>query len=70
MYNSRVEFYHVDINKTVSKDTRNIMTDVAGVELNSLYPSVYNSIKSNKIPYTKGRLLIPGDFKKYILGRR
>jgi hypothetical protein len=38
---------------------------VCGINFNSLYPSAYSSIKTNKIGYTDGRLLIPGGVKFY-----
>jgi hypothetical protein len=66
---NRIYFYEV-LNKAVSKDTTNIMTHVCGVDFNSLYPSAYSSIKSNKIPYAGGRLLMLGDFKEYILDKQ
>jgi hypothetical protein len=64
------KYFDEVLNKAVSKDTANIMTHVTGVDFNSLYPSSYSSIKSNKIPYTNGRLLMPGDFKEYILDKQ
>jgi hypothetical protein len=64
------KYFDEVLNKEISKDIVNIMTHVGGVDLNSLYPSAYTSINSNKIPYTGGRLLIPGDFKEYILDKQ
>jgi hypothetical protein len=45
------------------------MTHACGVDFNSLYPSAYNSIKTNKIAYTDGRLFIPGGVKLYTIDK-
>jgi hypothetical protein len=39
------------------------------VDFNSLYPSAYNSYKTNKIAYTGGRLLMPGGVKLYTVDK-
>jgi hypothetical protein len=58
------KLYYLD-NKIISKDTPNIMTHICGVDFNSLYPSVYSSIKSNLIEYTGGVMYMPGRVLNY-----
>jgi hypothetical protein len=59
--------HEIDNHRIISRDTENIITHVCGVDFNSLYPSPYSSIKTNKIACTDGRLLIPGGVKFYTI---
>jgi hypothetical protein len=56
-----------NINKKVySTNTKNIVTHICGVDFNALYPSLYSSILNMMIGYTGNKMLMPGNFKKYI----
>ena len=41
-----------------------MMTHVTGIDFNSLYPSVYSSIKHPFIPYTDGKMYMPGSVQQ------
>jgi hypothetical protein len=44
-------------------DQKNIVSNILGVDFNSLYPSAYSSIKHPCNPYTEGIIYIPGNVK-------
>jgi hypothetical protein len=59
----------IDNHRIISRNTENIITDVCGIEFNSLYHSVYSPIKTNKITYTNCKLLISGGVKFYSIDK-
>jgi hypothetical protein len=61
--------HDIDNHGIISRDTENIMTHVCGVDFNYLYPSAYSSIKTNKIDYNDGGLLMPGGLKLYTIDK-
>jgi hypothetical protein len=61
--------HDIDDHRIISKNTENITTYVCGVDFNSLYPSAYSSIKTNKIAYTDGKLLMFGGVKLYTVDK-
>jgi hypothetical protein len=52
--------------KVYSTDTKNLVTHIAGLEFNALYPSAYSSIPNKMIGYTGNKMLMPGNLKEYI----
>jgi hypothetical protein len=55
------------INKKVySTDTKNLVTNITGVDFNALYPPAYSSIPNEMIGYTGNKMLMPGNLKEYI----
>jgi hypothetical protein len=51
--------------KVYSIDTDNVVTHIAGVDFNALFPSAYSSIYNAMIGYTGKKMLMPGNFKEY-----
>jgi hypothetical protein len=50
-----------------SENNEHIMTHVCGVDFNSLYPSSFSSIPNKNIPYTDGKMWMPGRVKKFLI---
>jgi len=58
--------YDVDENIIMDTDTNNVMTHFVGVDFNSLYPSTFASVKHDFVPYTDGKMYMPGRLKSFI----
>jgi hypothetical protein len=59
------------INKKVySTDSKNIVTHITAADFNALYPSAYSSIPNEMIKYIGNKMLMPGNFKKYIADKQ
>ncbi|WP_289705092.1 hypothetical protein, partial [Bacteroides acidifaciens] len=50
--------------RIISYDTSNIVSHVAGIDFNSLYPSSFSSVKHSFNPYHGGIMYMPGSFIK------
>ncbi|WP_295163659.1 hypothetical protein, partial [uncultured Brachyspira sp.] len=57
-------FRYTNDNKVVSEDTENKITHILGLDFNSLYPSVFSSIKHDFIDYHGGVMFMPGSYKR------
>lgn len=58
-------FYDKNKKTVISEDNDYVMTHVCGTDFNSLYPSSFSSVENPNIPYTGGRLYMPGRLLKY-----
>jgi hypothetical protein len=59
------------INKKVyNTNTKYLVTQIAGLDFNALYPSAYSSIHNVMIDYTGNKILIPDNFKEYIKNKQ
>ncbi|KAA6388839.1 MAG: hypothetical protein EZS28_015634 [Streblomastix strix] len=57
--------YDEQLNKVISQDNENDATHVFVLDGNSLYPSLYSSVKNEKIPYTDHRMYMAGRSRFY-----
>ncbi|KAA6372176.1 MAG: hypothetical protein EZS28_032297 [Streblomastix strix] len=55
--------YNEQSNKVISQDNENVTTRVFALDGNSLYPSLYSSVKNENIPYTDNRMYMAGRSK-------
>jgi hypothetical protein len=58
-------YYDIVNKKVISKDLEWIITHIVSFDFNSLYPSDYSSIYSEKFPYTGHRMYMPGKIIRY-----
>jgi hypothetical protein len=58
--------YNSSEQKIYDEDTEHIMTHLCGLDFNSLYPSAFSSNYSKNIPYTGGRMFMPGRVFKFM----